>query len=515
MKKRIIYILSAILIFLSGNSLSAGSASNPIPSVTDGYLDLNNWSFESDGVVQLNGDWDFYWNELLYPEDFSTGQLLRNKSLYTLPSVWNGHSVNNQKIGGAGFATYRLRISIPEKYRNEILVMKIPYVFTAYRLWINGIESASNGKVGKDRGNMVPQYLSQMCEFVPGSSSIDVILQISNFYHNRGGLRAPIIMGTNSPMDILNTKKLIFDMLMLTSLFILGLYNIVLYLLWRKEKTLLLFGLLCLLFSLRTGLIGETILLSIFDFIPWMVHVRIEWLSVYFSPFLFITFLSEYFPAENRRVAVRMVQAYSLILSAVTVFFSPYIFTTIFSYIWFINVFIFVYCLYVIIMANIRKHEGSMLMLIGYIIPFFMVLNDILYARDIIHTGHFLSFGIFSFAFFYAFVLSRKNARHYKMVESLSSELVLLNNSLEEKVEERTAELTRQKKELQEAADNVKTLSGLIPICSSCKKIRDDKGYWDQLESYISKYSEAEFTHGLCPDCARNLYPDIDLSKLK
>jgi len=63
--------------------------------------------------------------------------------------------------------------------------------------------------------------------------------------------------------------------------------------------------------------------------------------------------------------------------------------------------------------------------------------------------------------------------------------------------------------ELQEALQRVKTLGGLLPICASCKKIRDDQGYWNQIEAYIEQHSEAEFTHGICPQCARKLYPDF------
>jgi DNA-binding response OmpR family regulator len=63
--------------------------------------------------------------------------------------------------------------------------------------------------------------------------------------------------------------------------------------------------------------------------------------------------------------------------------------------------------------------------------------------------------------------------------------------------------------ELQEALAKVKLLSGFLPICASCKKIRDDKGYWNQIEAYISKHSEAEFSHGICPDCAKKLYPEL------
>ena len=71
------------------------------------------------------------------------------------------------------------------------------------------------------------------------------------------------------------------------------------------------------------------------------------------------------------------------------------------------------------------------------------------------------------------------------------------------------AELQKRNQELQEALAKVKTLSGLVPICASCKKIRDDQGFWHQVEVYVRDHSNAEFSHGLCPDCARELYPDL------
>lgn len=65
------------------------------------------------------------------------------------------------------------------------------------------------------------------------------------------------------------------------------------------------------------------------------------------------------------------------------------------------------------------------------------------------------------------------------------------------------------KRKLMEA--EVKTLSGFLPICASCKKIRDDEGYWNQIEAYIHEHSEAKFSHGICPECAKKLYPDLGL----
>lgn len=94
-----------------------------------------------------------------------------------------------------------------------------------------------------------------------------------------------------------------------------------------------------------------------------------------------------------------------------------------------------------------------------------------------------------------------------QMAHSLTTKWLLAQQAqlrlqeLERMVDERT-------KELKAALTSVKTLSGLLPICAACKKIRDDKGSWNYLETYISRHSEATFSHGLCPDCARKFFPE-------
>ena len=68
-------------------------------------------------------------------------------------------------------------------------------------------------------------------------------------------------------------------------------------------------------------------------------------------------------------------------------------------------------------------------------------------------------------------------------------------------------------RELREALAEVKTLSGLLPICASCKNVRDDKGYWTQIEQYIQEATDAQFSHGICPDCMNKLYPGLEADK--
>jgi hypothetical protein len=79
---------------------------------------------------------------------------------------------------------------------------------------------------------------------------------------------------------------------------------------------------------------------------------------------------------------------------------------------------------------------------------------------------------------------------------------------LEVKNIQKTEELEETVKKLQQAISTVKKLHGLLPICARCKKIRDDAGYWQELEVYIHEHTEAEFSHGICPECAKELYGD-------
>jgi len=103
-----------------------------------------------------------------------------------------------------------------------------------------------------------------------------------------------------------------------------------------------------------------------------------------------------------------------------------------------------------------------------------------------------------------------------KIVDERTMAIRLTNEQLQMEMDARSkVEKERERIiiELQTALSEVKTLSGLLPICSHCKKIRDDKGYWNQLEVYIHEHSEARFSHGICQECAKKYYPDFDIYK--
>ena len=97
-------------------------------------------------------------------------------------------------------------------------------------------------------------------------------------------------------------------------------------------------------------------------------------------------------------------------------------------------------------------------------------------------------------------------------VQERTEELILVNRDLRNQIEERRKIEQEKEKlilELREAIERIKTLSGIVPICMYCKQIRDDKGYWNNLEKFISEHSEAQFSHSICPNCAKERYPNF------
>jgi hypothetical protein len=121
----------------------------------------------------------------------------------------------------------------------------------------------------------------------------------------------------------------------------------------------------------------------------------------------------------------------------------------------------------------------------------------------------FVEFGVLLtwFAFFGGFVSDMRRRLRLRNLE-----IEKAHEKIKAEIQERIvaqAEKDNLIIELEHALGEVKILSGLIPICSSCKRIRDDKGYWNQLESYIRDHSDAEFTHSICPECQAKLYPDL------
>jgi hypothetical protein len=148
-----------------------------------------------------------------------------------------------------------------------------------------------------------------------------------------------------------------------------------------------------------------------------------------------------------------------------------------------------------------------------------IILSGVWYPRYAVFLA--VALGVLHVASDYASVEAFKvgpflRAAMFMVVAYVTSQLVLRQDRLSNELQKRNNELADMSnalhdnnKALQTALNEVKTLKGILPICASCKKIRDDKGYWNQIESYIHDHSEAEFSHGICPECVKKMYPKL------
>ncbi len=109
----------------------------------------------------------------------------------------------------------------------------------------------------------------------------------------------------------------------------------------------------------------------------------------------------------------------------------------------------------------------------------------------------------------------RAGAQDYLFKEEVTGSLLVRSILYAIERKKMMVEREQLRQELEDALERVKLLSGFLPICRSCKKIRDDKGYWQQIELYIMNHSDVEFSHGICEECNKNLYPELFADALK
>ncbi len=235
-----------------------------IPTPVRGKIDLTGWDFKKNGSIKLNGEWEFYWEQLLTFEDFKNNNA-KLSSYFKIPNTWYRHKLYNDKIGSYGYATYRMIVNINKEDKND-LALKIPKMSTAYNLYINDKKMSSNGIVGRAREEMKPQYLPLVADFLPDNDKFEIIIQISNFYERLGGLKESIFLGEKNQIYKSREFYLSFDLLLFGCVLLMAIYHLNLFALRRKDLVLLYFGLLCLVIAFRIIISSELFLCIVKNF---------------------------------------------------------------------------------------------------------------------------------------------------------------------------------------------------------------------------------------------------------
>ena len=409
MKKKGIIFISVVMVLITGLFIyyqASKSTNNPVqPFAVNGYLDLTRFDFNNNGTIRLDGDWEFYWNQFIFPGGFDRKGKSNRLSWIHVPTRWNKQPAGKKSYDSFGFATYRLTLLIHST--DQIKAFKIPEINTSYKMWVNGRLLAKAGTIGKDKATSVPRYLPLVRMFKPVNNRIEVVIQVSNFNYAHGGIWKSIVFGNETGILNLRKNSLLIEIFLIGALLAMGLFHIGLYLLYREEHAMLYFGLFCLVIMLRTCLTGERILLDIFHGLPWIVAVRIEHLTVFFGPVVFLAFLKALYPKEVSSLFFRLILYTEIIGSGIALLLSPIHYEYLFIFIQLVLVVVCVYCLVVMLSAFRKKLYGANFLLTGYVVLFLTVMNDILCSRFIINTTFVIPFGL-AFYILFAFALQKK-----------------------------------------------------------------------------------------------------------
>lgn len=409
----------------------------------NGFIDLSTISLD-DKIVSLSGEYEFYWSELFTPVDFDSTTPGKT-GFIELPGLWNGFEINGNKLMGEGYATFRLIINLPENDRYGI---KIKEFNSAYRLWANGI-SVNSGTVSTSKDKIIPSWKRNEIYFPSIDKKVELILQIANFHHRKGGPEEVMLFGKAEKIIRLKYSSVATETFLLGFLFLTLLYHLGLFFFHTNDKSNLFFALINLIIGLRLLLTGEKLFLEIFPEINWFIALRLEYFTIVLPPALFVYFFHSTFPQFAKKSVNQIVGVIVLVFSGAIIFLSPRIFTYIALVYQPIVLLIMGYVIVFLINTLRRKEKYTLFLLIGAIFFAFIAINEILFYDKIIRTGYMLPFGLLVVIISISYGLSEKFTRALNETERLKNELEKYNRQLEEIVKERTIVTENQKKLLE------------------------------------------------------------------
>ncbi len=390
------------------------------PEAAKGVLDLTAWDFNKDGPVDLNGEYEFYWMQHLMPDDFSKTTPSQKPGFIRVPSYWIGHKLEGKDLPGHGYVTYRLNIALNKQ--KDPLALRLVEISSAYNIYVNGQKVASLGHAGKNRETTVPRLSPQIVDFEIKTDQMELIVQVSNFHHRRGGAWEVIQLGREKDIHKSQERRLIIDLFLFLSFVIIALYNLGLYIVRKKNPSPLYFSIFCFLVALRLVTTGGRYLILLFPDVSYELMLKLEYLSFYLAVPAFVLFSQSFFPKFSKRF-VHLIVALAVIFSGAVIFTPARLFSHTLNAYEIFTLIIIIYGLYVIFASMRQKRFEAFVFLLGLLILLLTAINDMLHVEHIIQTGIFVQFGIFFFILSQGFLSSYRYSTALTTVETQRKEL--------------------------------------------------------------------------------------------
>jgi adenylate cyclase len=417
-------MISRILLLLAFLLLGHCKEKVHIKKAIQGEVNLEDWDPKVEPILQLDGEWEFYWKELPSPNELKAFYAENTPAFHEFPYAWTDLLWKQKNLPAEGFATFRVKVKLPSG--SPKLAVLSGEQGTAYRLFSGRVLVLERGKVGTTKEESTPDPTG-IYAFLPGKKNLNLTMQISNFHHRAGGPWSGILIGDADHLKNYWMTELVEDAFSSGILIFLALYHFAFFYL-RKNWVHIIFSSFLLAMFLRLITTGNKILAVIFPIIPFDFLFRFEYLGFYFGSTLLYHFLHSFFPEESSTIVLKIMYGVSILFSF-SLFFDPLLAS---QAIPIYQIFFLVklgFAGFTILFALYRSKPYSFLICLGAIFCMLTAINDILHSRQFIQTGYLIHYGVLLLVSTETLALSMTLTKAFMRVEVMKADLEKTNQA--------------------------------------------------------------------------------------
>jgi signal transduction histidine kinase/CheY-like chemotaxis protein len=415
MRKKLLIVFLYWLFVLVG-SVNSRAQETTGQTVVNGVYNANKKDL-SQQKTSLTGNWRFYPHQLIAPAQIAQHSF----QFIQLPSVWDAATTHNNFSNSIGYASFS--VIIKNYTKGEPLALQMPDVFSSYKLFINGKEAAANGQPGTTKENSKPYWQTKIVD-LPEADSLELVLQVANFWHSKGGVYKIPVIGNKSQLVTAYQEAISYDLILAGCLLMGGLFFFGLFLYAKTDKAILFFSLFCLFYSYRMAGTELYAYHHVFHNLGWFAAIRMEYMTLTMGLAFFILYTQQLFPGYvYRKYLLNGLLVVAIVYSLIILLAPPLFFTRFMPYFLILMFFYIPYTLLIYIKAYRNKTIGSFYALLSAaVVMIVFLLINLQYFNVLQADRRIIIIGYICFFFLQSMVLSNRFSDRLKQAAQLAQQ---------------------------------------------------------------------------------------------